>query len=56
MTPPYRPKSSIGRNWSAVVIPTAAADPVRLRTSQSCVMRDIQVPVLEITAPVANRR
>jgi hypothetical protein len=56
MTPPYRPKSSIGRNCSAVVMPTAAEEPVRLSTSQSWVIRDIQVPVLETMAPLAKSR
>ncbi|KOX46216.1 hypothetical protein ADL08_12935, partial [Streptomyces sp. NRRL F-6492] len=46
-TPPYGQKGSIGGNGRAVVMPTAAAEPVRLRTSQSWVIRAIHVPVLE---------
>ncbi|CAM5645460.1 hypothetical protein SNARM312S_05485 [Streptomyces narbonensis] len=37
-------------------MPTAAAEPVRLSTSQSWVMRAIHVPVLETIAPVKNSR
>ncbi len=37
-------------------MPTAAEEPVRLRTSQSWAMRCIQVPVLETTWPMKNRR
>jgi hypothetical protein len=37
-------------------MPTAKDEPVRLSTSQSCAIRDIQVPVFDTTAPVANSR
>ncbi len=37
-------------------MPTAVEEPVMLSTSQSWAIRDIQVPVLETTAPVAKSR
>ncbi len=37
-------------------MPTAKDEPVMESTSQSWAIRDIQVPVLEITAPVAKSR
>ncbi len=37
-------------------MPTAEAEPVSERTSQSWAMRCIQVPVLETTWPVAKSR
>ena len=46
----------MGRNCSAVVMPTAVALPVRLRTSQSWAIRCTQVPVFENSCPVANSR
>ena len=55
--PPHRLNSSIGRNCSPVVMPSAVPLPwVSSSTSQSCATRCIQVPVLEITWPVANSR
>src|ERR1700759_1021031 len=54
--PPNRPNSRVGRNCSAVVTPTAVALPVRLRTSQSWAIRCTQVPVLENSCPVVNKR
>ena len=55
--PPHRLNSSRGRNCSPVAIPTATPLPcVSSSTSQSCATRCIQVPVFEITCPVANNR
>ena len=44
--PACRPNSSIGRNCSAIVMPTAVELCVRLKISQSWAMLCIQVPVL----------
>lgn len=55
-TPPYNPNSSIGRNCSAIVTPTAVDDPARLSTSQSCAIRCIQVPMFDTTWPRKNSR
>ena len=49
--PPQAPKSSIGRNWSAVVRPTATPESVRLRISQIAATVCIQVPESETTCP-----
>jgi hypothetical protein len=43
---------STGRNWSAIVRPTAAELCVRLNTSQSWAMLCIHAPVLARTWPV----
>jgi len=45
-SPVCRPNSSIGRNCSAMVTPTAVALCVRSRTSQSWAMLCIHVPML----------
>jgi hypothetical protein len=45
-SPACRPNSSIGRNCSAMVTPTAVALCVRSRTSQSWAMLCIHVPML----------
>ena len=52
ITPACALSSSAGRNWSAVVVPVAAAESsVRMRsTSQSWATRCIHVPVLVIRA------
>jgi hypothetical protein len=50
--PPQAPNSSIGRNCSAVVRPTATPLPVRLRISQIAATVCIQVPEREISWPV----
>jgi len=55
--PAYAENSRIGRNCRPVAMPSAtalsAAPCVRVRTSQSCATRCIQVPVLETTPPAA---
>ena len=48
-TPPHM-LASMGANWRPVVMPSAVPLLwVRLRTSQSCATRCIQLPVLETT-------
>ena len=42
----------IGRNWSAVAIPTANPEPVRLRISQTSATVCIQFPERETTCPL----
>ena len=58
ISPPYGASSSIGRNCSPVVMPTASAEwSVRMvRTSQSWATRCIQVPTLETIAPDSQSR
>ena len=55
-TPAIGENNRIGRNCRPVVRPRAPALPVRASTSQSWATRCIQVPVLEISDPVANSR
>jgi hypothetical protein len=50
-SPPQAPKSSMGRNWSAVVRPTATPLPVRPRISQIAATVCIQLPESEISWP-----
>ena len=45
--PPHAPKISIGRNWSAVVTPTATPLPVSERTSHISAIICIQLPESE---------
>ena len=54
--PPNRPSRRVGRNCSAVVMPTAVALPVIVSTSQSCAMRWIQPPVELTSNPLTRRR
>ena len=50
--PPYGESTSIGRNCSPVVTPTARAEPCdSSSTSQSCATRCIHVPMFETKAP-----
>jgi len=44
-SPPCSPSRSTGRNWQAMVTPTAAGLPVSSRTSQSWATERIHVPV-----------
>ena len=50
-SPPQAPNSSIGRNCSAVVKPTATPLSVRVRTTQIAATVCIQVPEREISWP-----
>jgi hypothetical protein len=50
-SPPQAPKSSIGRNCSAVVRPTATPESVRVRISQIAATVCIHVPEREIICP-----
>jgi hypothetical protein len=43
---------SIGRNWSAVVAPTARPLPVRVRTTHISAIICIQLPDSETSCPV----
>ena len=52
ISPPQAPKISIGRNWSAVVIPTATPLPVSERTSHISAIICIQLPDSETSWPV----
>ncbi len=55
--PPHSPKKSMGRNWRAVVMPSAMPlPPLSWRTSQSCAMRCIHVPGLDSSWPRAYSR
>ena len=54
--PPQAPASSIGRNWSAVVRPTAKALPVRVSTSHISATICIQLPLIETSWPANQRR
>jgi hypothetical protein len=49
--PPHAPASSIGRNCSAVVIPTATPLPVSERISQTSATTCIQFPLSETSCP-----
>ncbi len=52
--PPHSPNRSIGRNWSAVVMPSAIPlPPLSWRTNQSWAMRCIHVPGLDMSWPNA---
>jgi len=50
-TPPHAPKSRIGRNWRAVVVPTARPLPVSERISQTSATICIQFPESETICP-----
>jgi hypothetical protein len=50
--PPQAPKTSIGRNWSAVVAPTAMPLWVSERTSHISAIICIQLPDSETSCPV----
>ena len=57
MTPAYGESTRTGRNCSPVVMPSWVPPvPGRLRTSQSCATRCIQVPVLDTTLPARYSR
>ena len=56
ITPAMGENSRIGRNCRPVVMPSAPALPVSVRTSQSWATRCIQVPTFDTSEPVANRR
>ncbi len=47
MTPPISGKTSIGRNWSMVIVPSATAECVSCRTSHDCAIDWAQVPMPE---------
>ena len=51
ISPPQAPNSSIGRNWSAVVTPTATPLPVSVRISQISATVCIQLPEIETSWP-----
>ena len=51
-SPVCMPNISMGRNWNAMVTPTAAELRVRVSTSQSWAMLCIHVPVLARSWPV----
>ncbi len=52
ISPPQAPKISIGRNCSAVVVPTARPLPVSERISQISAIICIQLPDSETSWPV----
>jgi hypothetical protein len=52
-TPPQSPRTRAGPNCSAVMIPSAVPELVRVSTSQSWATRCIHVPVSETSCPVA---
>jgi hypothetical protein len=56
MTPPYGAATSMGRNCSAVTVPSAVPDPVRRSTSQDCATACIQLPDSEIACPMKYNR
>ncbi len=51
ISPPHAPKTSIGRNCSAVVTPTASPLPVRERTNHISAIICIQLPDSETSWP-----
>jgi hypothetical protein len=53
MTPPTGESRSVGSSWSATVRPRAAPLSVSSSTSQAWAVVCIQVPMLEISEPVA---
>jgi hypothetical protein len=55
-TPAKADSSKVGRNCRPVVMPNAPALPVSTSTSQSCATRCIQVPVFEMSEPMAKSR
>jgi hypothetical protein len=55
-SPPHAPTSSIGRNCSAVVKPTATPLPVSDRTTHSSATVCIQLPEIETSWPTKKRR
>jgi hypothetical protein len=56
ISPPHAPISSIGRNWSAVVSPTATPLPVSDRITHSSATVCIQLPEIETSWPMKKRR
>ena len=52
-TPPSGESSRVGSSWSAMVMPSAAPLSVSTSTSHACAVVCIQVPVLEISEPMA---
>ena len=55
-TPAHAPKMSTGRNWAAVINPTATPLCVRWSTSRVWVINVIQLPACETICPPKKRR
>ncbi len=55
-TPAKSDKKRIGRNWSAVAVPSTTAEPVRVMTSHASATFCIHVPVTEISWEIQYNR